>query len=286
MYYIYVYIDPRNNLPFYVGKGSGDRKFHHLNETLETTDNREKFYKIQKLKSIGLLPIIETLVDNIEDETIAYQLEDEWILKYGRKRYEKGGGLTNICLGNRPPICKGSANGMHGKTRTEEEKKKVSAANKGKTPWNKGIPRTQEVKDAISLTNKGNTAWNKGIERSSEDRQKMKDGKDDRAMFKALIKKQTLLNNAYEKYHNLVQQVSPSDIIPVPLSPTASASSSRSSASSGVGPFDSSPDFSAFEERLRNLRQGVPRRSRSRSSGSTRRRSRSRGGRKTRRQRK
>lgn len=176
MYYIYVYIDPRNNLPFYVGKGSGDRKFHHLNETLETTDNREKFYKIQKLKSIGLFPIIETLVDNIKDETIAYQLEDEWILKYGRKNYEKNGSLTNICLGNRPPVCKGSANGMYGKTRTYEEKKKVSDANKGKTPWNKGIPRTQEVKDAVSLANKGNTAWNKGIERSSEDRQKMKDG--------------------------------------------------------------------------------------------------------------
>ena len=131
--------------------------------------------------------------------------------------------------------------------------------------------------------------FNKTIKKLSKmHREKIAVGKNDTAMFKALVKKQTLLDNAYQKYHNLVQQVSPSDIIPVPLSPTASASSSRSSASSGVGPFDSSPDFSAFEERLQNLRQGVPRRSRSRSrsSGNTRRRSRSRGGRKTRRQRK
>ena len=51
---------------------------------------------------------------------------------------------------------------------TEETKRKISEANKGKIrseeahkkmlgriPWNKGIPRTQEVKDAISKKNKG-----------------------------------------------------------------------------------------------------------------------------------
>ena len=63
-------------------------------------------------------------------------------------------------------------------------------------------------------------------------REKIAEGKDDRALFKTLIKKQKMLENAYEKYHNLIQQVSPSDVIPVPLTPTSSASSSSSSSQS------------------------------------------------------
>lgn len=75
--------------------------------------------------------------------------------------------------------------------------------------------------------------FNKTIKKLSKmHRKKMEKGKEDKAMFKELIKKQTLLDNAYQKYHNLVEQVSPSDVIPVPLSPTASASSSSSSSES------------------------------------------------------
>ena len=34
--YVYVYIDPRNNEPFYIGKGKGNRLFSHLNESTES----------------------------------------------------------------------------------------------------------------------------------------------------------------------------------------------------------------------------------------------------------
>jgi len=113
------------------------------------------------------------------------------------------------------------------------------------------------------------------------------DGKYDNGMFKELIKKQTNLDDAYTKYYALVQQVSPNDIIPVPLSPTASASSSGSrssvssgsSSSSGVGPFNNSlPNFEDLQRRFEALQGMPPRRrsTRSRSrSGSTRSRSRS-----------
>lgn len=30
--YVYVYIDPRDGLPFYIGEGQGDRFLHHLDE--------------------------------------------------------------------------------------------------------------------------------------------------------------------------------------------------------------------------------------------------------------
>jgi len=34
-YYVYVYIDPRNNEEFYYGKGIGSRKDSHLRDTSE-----------------------------------------------------------------------------------------------------------------------------------------------------------------------------------------------------------------------------------------------------------
>jgi hypothetical protein len=176
MYYIYEYVDPITNLPFYIGKGTGPRRFHHLKETLETTDNRKKYFKIQQIKSLGMDPIINIIVDGIEDNDLAYDLEDEYILKYGREGFETNGILTNICLNNRPPLGIGEKNGMFNKKHTNEAKKKVSDANKGKTPWNKGIPRDDTLKEAVSKANKGKTPWNKGKERSEEDRQKMKDG--------------------------------------------------------------------------------------------------------------
>jgi len=188
MYYIYEYVDPRNNLPFYIGKGSNQRKLDHLKETIETTDNRKKFFKIEKIKSLGLSPIINIIVDNIEDENKAYQLEDEFILKYGREGFEKDGILTNICLNNKPPVCSGEKNGMFNKKHTKEAKQRVSDANKGKTPWNKGIPRDEKLKEAVSKANKGKTPWNKGKIRSEEDRQKMKDG---------WAKRKQALNNGY-----------------------------------------------------------------------------------------
>jgi hypothetical protein len=176
MYYIYEYVDPRNNLPFYIGKGSGQRKFGHLKETLESTDNKKKYFKIQKIKSLGMIPIINIIVDGIKDADLAYKIEDEYIIKYGREGFEKDGILINICLNNKPPISIGDKNGMFNKKHTDEAKKKISNANKGKPSWNKGIPRDDNLKEAVSKANKGKIAWNKGKERSEEDRQKMKEG--------------------------------------------------------------------------------------------------------------
>lgn len=35
-YYVYVYIDPRNGEPFYIGRGKGNRMFSHLDDPSDT----------------------------------------------------------------------------------------------------------------------------------------------------------------------------------------------------------------------------------------------------------
>ena len=176
MYYVYQYVDPESNQPFYIGKGKDNRMFHHLNETLDNTDNRKKFFKIKSLRNKGLKPIIKVIVNDIDSEEEAYKIEDEYILRYGREGFEENGILTNICINAHPPALKGELNGMFNKKHTEEAKQAVSRANKGKTAWNKGVAQPQRVKDAVSRANKGKTAWNKDTTRSTNDKEKMKAG--------------------------------------------------------------------------------------------------------------
>ena len=94
-YYVYIYYDPRTNQPFYVGKGSGPRLYDHLKETLEKTVNKRKYYKIQSIHRDGLELIVEKYEDNLSEDK-AYDLEEELILKWGRKDFDDGGILFNI----------------------------------------------------------------------------------------------------------------------------------------------------------------------------------------------
>ena len=103
MFYIYAYIDPRTNLPFYIGKGKDDRKFDHLNENSSKKENKEKYKIIAELKSLGLSPIIKELESNITNELLAYNREDYYILSYGRKGIDPGGILTNKTIGGKSP---------------------------------------------------------------------------------------------------------------------------------------------------------------------------------------
>ena len=55
--YVYVYIDPRDGKPFYIGKGQGSRLFAHLEDQSEC----EKVARIAKIRAAGLEPQIDIL---------------------------------------------------------------------------------------------------------------------------------------------------------------------------------------------------------------------------------
>jgi hypothetical protein len=130
MYYVYQLVDPRNNQPFYIGKGKGRRANTHLWQIPETR-NVYKENKIASIRKDGLEPEIEYIAENIIDESLAYTIESALIKKYGRKGYEKNGILTNVCPDNRPPNHKGKTyKEIYGQNWQNEILKRISTKEK------------------------------------------------------------------------------------------------------------------------------------------------------------
>lgn len=200
-YYVYIYLDPRHPgkyeyndttfdyMPFYVGKGKGDRHLSHLKESESTTRNNPKIKKIQKIKSQGLTPIIEK-VKYFDIESDAYDYETYLIELIGSKYCNdiKDGPLTNICLGAMPPNHKGKtykeiygperaneqrekrrktqlARGGYGpKKFSIETRKKLSSIQAGAGNGHYGKHHSAEAKQKIGLNNSKTQQWiHKGI---------------------------------------------------------------------------------------------------------------------------
>ena len=61
--YVYVYIDPRNSEPFYIGKGQGNRLLSHLDDQSDT----EKVARIAEIRRQGKEPQIDILRYGLSD---------------------------------------------------------------------------------------------------------------------------------------------------------------------------------------------------------------------------
>ncbi|MFN8471575.1 MAG: hypothetical protein U0822_05095 [Anaerolineae bacterium] len=70
-YYVYLYIDPRTNRPFYVGKGQGQRVLDHLYQTGESA----KLRVLAELRQEGKEPRIDILAHRLKDEETAFRIE-------------------------------------------------------------------------------------------------------------------------------------------------------------------------------------------------------------------
>jgi len=88
-YYVYVYVDPRDDSVFYVGQGRGDRAFVHLSDRSESA----KVQYIADLRRIGLEPRIEVLAHDLSDPDAARTVEAACIDLLGIKS------LTNAVRG-------------------------------------------------------------------------------------------------------------------------------------------------------------------------------------------
>lgn len=78
-YYVYLYIDPRDGQPFYVGKGQGERALSHLSEEAES----RKCARIADLRAAGLAPRIDILAHALRDEETAFRIEAAVIDLFG-----------------------------------------------------------------------------------------------------------------------------------------------------------------------------------------------------------
>jgi hypothetical protein len=172
MYYVYVLIDPRNGLPFYIGKGKGRRAKTHLWEISETR-NEHKENKIAAIRLAGMEPRIEYLAEDIIDESMAYDMEEDLILKYGRKGYESYGILTNICLSGRPPNHKGkSYEQIYGPVRAEIERKKRADIQKARGGYGPK-KHSEDTRNKISLKSRGSGNGMYGKKQTTETVQKI-----------------------------------------------------------------------------------------------------------------
>jgi hypothetical protein len=103
MYYMYFYIDPRTDIPFYVGKGSKNRAYDIKGHT-----NKQVLSRIHKLKKLGLDFKIE--ITCCINEMSALWLEKVAISAYGRKDLNTGPLFNHTPGGDNPPIHFGENN--------------------------------------------------------------------------------------------------------------------------------------------------------------------------------
>lgn len=147
--YVYTLTDPRNGLPFYVGKGHGKRCEFHLDEAKYYTKRKsKKLNKIRKLTSLGLKPIITKVEENVSD---AQAIEFEMFLIAEMRDF--GIELTNMTDGG---------DGAKGYKHTEEHKAHISTVHLGrvvseKTKQKMRKPKSEQGRANIAKAHKEST---------------------------------------------------------------------------------------------------------------------------------
>jgi len=169
-FYIYYLIDYNTNLPFYVGKGTGNRIYDHEKCILNgktTNKNPILSRKIKKIINSGHKIIYKKIIENITEQE-AFLLEQSEIKKYGRLNNKSGilcnmtnggeGGSGHIMNDNTKKrmslLHSGINNPFYGKHHTEENLEKISQASMG-NKYSVGLIHNSETLRNLSEINKG-----------------------------------------------------------------------------------------------------------------------------------
>ena len=158
-YYVYVLVDPINRIPFYVGKGKGNRMYQHLKGDKR---NKKKVRYIDNIRMLGFEPFAVKVMDNLT-EYDAYSLERIGI-KYYKSLFPN---LTNIKSVNglektgrnkgykwseesirkrSQTVRENHKNGYRRPPMTEDQKQKLREFNLGKEGPNKVYVDVNELK--------------------------------------------------------------------------------------------------------------------------------------------
>lgn len=120
-FYVYLLLDPRRFfMPFYVGKGKGNRPRNHLGKAKPT--NRRLAGYIRKMRQAGCEPVVSFWVKELTEEA-AYALERDLVARFGRRGLDDGGILMNLTSGG-DGCGSGIWHPKWGKKDSEETKKK------------------------------------------------------------------------------------------------------------------------------------------------------------------
>lgn len=147
--YVYALIDPRNGLPFYIGKGrSSRRKEHQWKSNAGNHPNKKIQDRINELKALGLAHVVEVLFSS-DDNGECCDKEEFYIAFYGRQNLfnltdggrRNRGAVRSQETRDKMALCKiGASNPNFGKPGTrlgaetsKETRAKISASRKGKS---------------------------------------------------------------------------------------------------------------------------------------------------------
>lgn len=179
--YIYALTDPMTEEVRYIGKTIHD-PLDRLKSHIGNAQMGRRSYKnswIKGLLSLGLEPDISVLEIVFYPES--WQEREKWWIAFAKEQQCR---LTNLCDGGEGVQLFGEDNPFYGHKHTEEAKRKISDANKGRRS-RLGCKHSEETKRRISVTKKGKPGHrhteeakrkiskaNRGRRRSKEARQK------------------------------------------------------------------------------------------------------------------
>lgn len=199
MWYVYVLYDPRNNKPFYVGKGKKYRLSATIN--IKQTGNALKRKFLSEIKSMGLEPRIEIIAE-YDEEIDAFTLEKDLVRKYGRiikgdgvlTNYSEGGDSSNAGWIPAEKTREIWSNQRSGIKQTKEHIQKRVAKNTGKT-------RTEDQKRNILLASIKRT----NPKLKAEIIRELEQTPYEHGMYKALAKKFKCHHELISRIHNDIE---------------------------------------------------------------------------------